>query len=113
VLVIVCPVFWQSPPGAMKDFIDRSHGVYAHRAKPFAGKQAAIVSVATDGGFETQERILTGWLRYYGARIVGKVRLLARERGDLVKSPSELRKLDSLVRRIRKRVGGLKVGVTQ
>ena len=104
VLVIVCPVLWQSPPGAMKDFIDRSHGVFAHRTKPFAGKQAAIVSVATDGGFEPQERILGGWLRYYGAKVVARARLFARERGDLVKNPAELRKLDSFLRRLRKRI---------
>jgi multimeric flavodoxin WrbA len=113
VLVIVCPVFWQSPPGAMKDFIDRSHGVYGHQSKPFSGKKAAIVSVATDGGFETQERILGGWLRYYGAKVIGRAWLLARERGDLVKNPSELRKLDSFLRRLRKRIGGQKVSTTR
>lgn len=112
VLVIVCPVFWQSPPGAMKDFLDRSHGAYAHRTKPFAGKQAALVSVATDGGFAAQERILGGWLRYYGAKVVGRARLLARDRGDLVKDPDELRKLDAFVRRLRRRIGGLKTGAT-
>ena len=102
-LVVVCPVFWQSPPGAMKDFIDRSHGDYARRERPLAGKLAALVSVATDGGFGTHERILTGWLRLYGARIVGKVRLLARDRGDLAGSPAELAKLDAFLRRLRAR----------
>jgi multimeric flavodoxin WrbA len=104
VLILGAPVYWLGPPGAMKDFIDRSHGVYARRAKPFAGKKAAIISVAADSGFQTHERILTTWLRHYGAEIVGQIRLLAREKDDLIGNPSELRKLDQFVRRIKGRL---------
>ena len=101
VLVIVSPVYWLSPPGAMKDFIDRTHGAYGQRAKSFDGKKAAIVGVATESGFDTHEAILTTWLSHYGATVVAKVRLLAREAGDLANSPAELGKLDAFIRRLR------------
>jgi multimeric flavodoxin WrbA len=100
-LIVSAPVYWLGPPGAMKDFIDRTHGVYAHRTGPFAGKSAAVISVATESGFEPHEAILCGWLAHYGAEIVGKVRLLAREKTDLVNSPPELRKLDEFVGAVR------------
>jgi len=101
-LILACPVYWQSPPGAMKDFLDRSHGWFAHRRKPLAGRRAALISVATDGGFASHERVLAGWLSYYGATVLGKLRLLAREKGDLLASPKQMRKLDAFVRRVRR-----------
>jgi hypothetical protein len=73
---------------------------YFGPAKPLAGKRAALITIAADSGFATQERIFTAWLTCYGAEILGKVRLLAREMGDLEGSPSEIRKLDALVRRV-------------
>jgi len=104
VLIISSPVYWLSPPGAMKDFIDRSHGVYGRKDKPFEGKKAGIVSLATESGFATHERIFTAWLSHYGAEVIGKVRLFARERDDLANSLSELRKLDAFIRRLKLRL---------
>jgi multimeric flavodoxin WrbA len=105
VLVIGAPVYWFAPPGALKDFIDRTHGAYFDPAKPLAGKRAALITVAADSGWATHERVLTAWLTCYGAEVVGKVRLLAKEMGELEASPSELRKLDALVRRVGARLG--------
>ena len=98
VLIVSAPVYWLGPPGAMKDFIDRTHGVYACPSGPFAGKKAALISVATESGFETQEPMLTTWRGHYGAEVVGKLRLFAREKDDLMNSPSELRKLGDFIR---------------
>ena len=78
-LLIASPVYWLGPPGAMKDFVDRSHGSYACPRKIFAGKLAGVIGVAADSGWETQEKMLVTWLNYYGARVVGKVRLQARQ----------------------------------
>ena len=104
VLIVAAPVYWLGPPGALKDFIDRSHGLYAHQVRPFAGKKAAIVSVATASGFETHERMLSTWLGHYGADIVGEVRLLAREKDDLAGHPAELRKLSDFIEGIKARL---------
>ncbi|KPK83835.1 MAG: hypothetical protein AMJ81_07200 [Phycisphaerae bacterium SM23_33] len=104
VLIVSAPVYWLGPPGAMKDFIDRSHGLYAHADKPFTRKQAAIISVATASGFEPHEAILSAWLEHYGARIIGKVRLLACEKDDLLTNPSQLRKLDEFVQGVKARL---------
>ena len=104
VLVLSAPVYWLGPPGALKDFIDRSHGVYACETGPFAGKKAALISVAADSGFETHEAMLSAWLAHYGADILGKIRLLAREKHDLLESPSELQRLDEFLHRLKARL---------
>jgi len=54
ILVIGSPVYWNSPPGIMKDFMDRSHGWYTDHTI-LAGKRAAIISIATGGGFASHE----------------------------------------------------------
>jgi multimeric flavodoxin WrbA len=104
VLMVSAPVYWCGPPGAMKDFIDRSHGAYAHKTGPFAGKKAGVVTVATESGFETQERIVAGWLRHYGADLLATVRLYAREKDDLLNAPGELRKLDEFIDAVKDRL---------
>ena len=58
-------------------------------------------SRATESGVQSQEAILCGWLRHYGAEVVGKLRLIAREKDDLVNSPDELQKLVSFVDDVR------------
>ena len=105
VVIVSAPVYWLGPPGAMKDFIDRSHGVYAHKCGPFVGRKAAIISVATDSGFETHEQILSTWLRHYGAEVIGKHRILAREKDDLLGRASELGRLDHFLGSMRAKLG--------
>lgn len=100
-LILSAPVYWLGPPGALKDFIDRTHGVYACPQPPFAGKKAALISVATESGFDTHEAMLAAWLGHYGADVVGRLRLLAREMDDLAGSPAELHRLDEFVQSIR------------
>jgi len=88
----------------MKDFIDRSHAYYAAPEKAqLRGKQAAILSVATGGGFEPHESVMRSWLRYYGVDIVEQVRLYACEKGELLQRPSEVQKLRDLAVRLRNR----------
>jgi len=101
VLILSVPVYWLGPPGAMKDFIDRSHGVFARETGPFVGKKAAVISVAADSGFETHEAMISTWLGHYGAEVVGTLRLLAREKDDLVNSASALQRLDDFIRGVR------------
>jgi multimeric flavodoxin WrbA len=97
VLVVGSPVYWNSPPGVLKDFMDRSHGWFV--AEPiFQGKQAGIINVAADSGFQSHEEALRGWLSYYGAEIAASVNLLAREAGDLEANPTECARLDEFAR---------------
>lgn len=105
-IIISDPVYWHSPPGVMKDFIDRSHAVYAHADPPFRGKKAALISVATGGGFETHDRIFSAWLRHYGAELIGKVRLYAQEKDDLLRRPSQMNKLESFISELRGKITG-------
>jgi len=93
-IVIGAPVYWNSPPGVMKDFIDRTHGFYTDLRR-LAGKKVGIISVATEGGFETNEKILS-WVRIYGAEIIGKTRIYAREKGEVLQRPLEMNKVDGL-----------------
>lgn len=99
ILIQAAPVYWHSPPGLMKDFIDRT--LFAHRAnrvkKCLAGKKGAIITVAAAGGFEPCEGILAVWAAHYGVDIEKKIRLRAEHKGDLENDPDELSKLDKLV----------------
>jgi len=95
-IVVGAPVFWSSPPGVMKDFIDRTHGFYTD-PKRLLGKKVGIISVAADSGFESHEEILS-WMRIYGAEIVGKVRIYAREKGEILQKPEEMAKLKRFAR---------------
>lgn len=96
ILVVGSPVYWNSPPGVMKDFMDRSHGYYAVGGI-FSAKRAALIGVATGGGFEPQESAIGGWLSHYGAEVVSMIRIYAREKGDLAQKPQELAKITELV----------------
>lgn len=95
-IVIGAPVFWNSPPGVMKDFIDRTHGFYTDR-KRLIGKKVGIISVATSSGFESHEDVLS-WLTVYGAEIAAKVRLYAREKGEVLGKAGEMTKIEDFSR---------------
>lgn len=100
-LVLASPVYWYAPPGPMKDFIDRTHDSYLN-LQCLAGKQAHLVTVATEEGFETCEKVLGRWVECYGGKIVSRLHLLAREQGDLEKRPENLKQLDELVEALRR-----------
>jgi len=97
-ILIGAPVYWNGPPGLMKNFIDRTHGFYID-TKKFVGKKVGIISVAADGGFESNESILF-WVKHYGAEIIAKTRLYAREKGDMLQRPTEIIKLTTFARKI-------------
>jgi multimeric flavodoxin WrbA len=91
--VIGAPVYWDGPPGRMKDFIDRSHGYYASRSGDLlSGLDFCLISVATASGFEPHEDVMLSWIEYYGANLVGSARIYARDKGDLPKRSGELAK---------------------
>lgn len=106
-VVLGAPIYWDGPPGRMKDFIDRSHGHYASAPGDFlSGLDFSLISVATASGFESHEDIMLSWIEYYGAHLVEKERILAREMGDLVRRPDELRKAKRAGRRLLARALG-------
>jgi len=96
IMIIGSPVYWNSPPGIMKDLMDRSHGWYTDQGI-FAAKRAAIISVATGGGFASHEDAIEGWLRCYGAKVVHKARIYACEKAEVLGRPDELRKVGALI----------------
>ena len=105
-LVLAAPVYWNGPPGRMKDLIDRSHGYYASEpGSLFRGLPYVLMSVATASGFEPHESIMTCWLDYYGARLVCKKRIYAREKGDLLKRPREMEKAKDAAKQLLQRIG--------
>ena len=99
IIIQAAPVYWWSPPGIMKDFIDRT--LFTHRAnrdkKCLAGKKGVIITVAAGGGFECCEDILTIWAGHYGVDIQKKIRLRAEHKGDLEKNLKALSQLDELI----------------
>jgi len=91
-IVIGAPVFWNSPPGVMKDFIDRTHGFYIDHTR-LRDKKVGVISVAAESGFESHEDVLS-WLRVYGAEIVRKLRVYAREKGEVLEKSEEISKVE-------------------
>jgi multimeric flavodoxin WrbA len=96
VVILGSPVYWLSPCGVLKDFIDRTHGWYKEGGL-FRGRKALLLSVAADSGFEPHDEAITTWLRHYGAEVLGVVRLLAREKGDFNSRPDEREKVREAV----------------
>ncbi|MDH7570155.1 MAG: flavodoxin family protein [Armatimonadota bacterium] len=94
--VLGAPVYWLGPPGETKNFIDRTHGYYLNQSL-LRGKEALILSVAADSGFEPHEAVMESWLRVYGATVCGRVRLFAREQGEVRQRPEEWAKIEALV----------------
>jgi len=96
-LVIGAPVYWNSPPGVMKNFIDRAHTFYACPEKFPSGKKVGLIGVSAGGGFTSHEDAMRSWLRYYGAEIIDEIRVYAREKGEVLRRQKELEKVDALV----------------
>lgn len=93
-IILAAPIYWYAPPGAMKDFIDRTHGEFAV-GSAVKGVKAALLSVAADEGcWAPHERVMASWLEHYGANQLPGVRILARERGDAMASREAVRRLD-------------------
>ncbi len=91
--IMGAPVYWNGPPGKMKDFIDRSHGYYSSKGGTLLRDlKYSLLSIATASGFDPHENVMSSWIDYYGARMVGKERIYARDKGDLDRRPSELDK---------------------
>jgi multimeric flavodoxin WrbA len=103
-IIMGAPVYWNSPPGPMKDFIDRTHTWYACPQKFPAGKRMGLISIAADSGFESHEDIMTCWAYYYGIKVVDKIRLLARETGDVKKNDDKINKLVSKMIKVLERM---------
>lgn len=91
-VILGAPIYWWGPPGILKDFIDRTHAFYPDKRR-FKGKTVAVITVAASSGFTSHERIMK-WLKHYGADYVGWLRLFATEKGDLVRKPSEMEKIE-------------------
>lgn len=96
VIVQAYPVYWNGPPGIMKDFIDRTHTAYATTGH-MRGKIGYTVGVATLCGFETADDVVESWFVNYGGAIAGRVHLLAREKDDLKSDAREIGRLDQLI----------------
>ncbi len=95
-IILGSPIYWWGPPGVLKDFIDRTHGFYPDETR-FRGRRVALISVAAQSGYPSHEHIMS-WLRHYGAEYVAKVRLRARELGELEGKPREMEKLEDFAR---------------
>jgi multimeric flavodoxin WrbA len=95
VIVQACPVYWHSPPGIMKDFIDRTHSTYLDKGR-LRGKRAYHLIVAADGGWETCETIMGSWITSYGGSVLGAARLLARDLGELEARPENLARIEEV-----------------
>jgi multimeric flavodoxin WrbA len=96
VIILGSPVYWLSPSGVLKDFMDRTHGWYRDGGL-FRGRKAILLSVATEGGFEPHDAAITAWLTHYGAHAVGVAHVLARDRGDFEARPEEQEKVRQVV----------------
>jgi len=90
-ILLGAPIYWWSPPGVLKDLIDRTHGFYPDEGR-FRGKRVAVITVAAQSGFPSHERVM-GWLRHYGAEYVAWHRIRARERDDLRNDGGQMRRL--------------------
>ena len=93
-VILGAPVYWYGPPGAMKNYIDRSHAFYANRKAVRSTARFGVISIAADSGFSSHEAIMTSWLGYYGLPVVATVRLLGRETGDVMANAEALGKLE-------------------
>jgi len=97
VIILGSPVYWLSPSGVLKDFIDRSHGWYRDGGL-FRHKRAILISVAADSGFDPHDECITVWLRHYGADVLGVIHVLARDLGDFNARSEEIEKVREGVR---------------
>jgi len=93
------PVYWFSPPGITKNFIDRTHGYFA--CKPMlTNRKAYLFNIATDSGFQTSEKVMKSWLEYYGTTIKKSSNIYATEANDIKNNKSKIEQLNSCVQEI-------------
>ena len=101
-VVYFVPVYWCSPPGGMKDFMDRTVADYG-AGGVMRGKEVYLVSIAQAAGFEPQEDIVDTWVRWLGGEsLKAKLRLIAFHTGELTANTGtvdELKKLASAIAR--------------
>lgn len=99
IIIQFSPVYWLGPPGKHKDLIDRSHAFFAC-GRVLAGKTGYTVSVAGDSGFEPHEACVESWLRWYGADVRARLRVIAREAGAAEASASTVAELRRFAKEI-------------
>lgn len=98
VVILGAPVYWYGPPGMMKHFIDRTHAYYACPDKVASPVQVGVISVAADSGFSSHEDVMISWLNHYRYPVVDRVRLLAREKGQVQTQPEQMGKLHRFIK---------------
>ena len=99
-IVLFIPVYWCSPPGLMKDFVDRTV-VSFQEAGALAGKEIHLVSVAQSAGWEPQEKIVDQWIQWLGGSpLASKMRLIAFHEGELAENANAIKKLKKLGREL-------------
>jgi len=92
-VVYFVPVYWCSPPGLMKDFIDRT--VVDYGAGAMRGKEVHLVSIAQAAGFDPQEQIVETWVGWLGGpALKTKLRLIAFHKGELAKNARAVDELE-------------------
>ena len=92
-VVYFVPVYWCSPPGIMKDFIDRTVVDY-QAGGVMRGKEVHLVSIAQAAGYGPQEEIVDTWTRWLGgSALKTKLRLIAFHTGELAANPGAVREL--------------------
>ncbi|MBI3987852.1 MAG: flavodoxin family protein [Lentisphaerae bacterium] len=98
-IVWFVPVYWCSPPGLMKDFMDRT--VVDFAAGVMKGKAVHLVSIAQSAGYGPQEKIVSQWVRWLGgSSLKTKLRLAAFHTGELAANARAVNKLKKLAWRI-------------
>lgn len=98
-VVYFVPVYWCSPPGLMKDFIDRT--VVDYGAGAMRGKEVHLVSIAQAAGFEPQEQIIDTWGRWLGGQALETtLRLIAFHTGELLENAGAVKELKALAGRL-------------
>jgi len=100
VIVYFVPVYWCSPPGGMKDFMDRTVVDYL-AGGVMRGKEVHLVSIAQAAGFEPQEQIIDTWICWLGGTsIETKLRLIAFHTGELAANAGAVNELKELAARL-------------
>lgn len=95
-IVYFVPVYWCSPPGGMKDFMDRTVVDYL-AGGVMQGKDVYLVSIAQAAGFEPQEEIIDTWVRWLGgSALEAKLQLIAFHTGELAANSGAMEELKEL-----------------
>ena len=99
-VVYFVPVYWCSPPGLMKDFVDRTVVDY-EAGGVMRGQEVHLVSIAQAAGFGPQEEIVDTWLCWLGGSPTKtKLRLIAFHTGELVVNTRAADELKELAQRL-------------